>query len=257
MTTAHKLHALPGAFFTLEQSLILLGGSGPEKLPIPVWLIEHERGLVLWDTGAAPEAWDDPRAVYGPILDMVGVDCPPENRLVDQLALRGFTPDDVTHVVISHAHFDHTGGMYLFKKAKFYIAKEDLAYAYAPDPYCAGFFRREDFDRLEGVQWNLLTEDYDLFGDGSIQILRAPGHTHGELSLLVKTPNHTFVLTGDAVHLRASLTTGMPCPVDINTGAAIESINRLKQIAEANNAEIWVHHDTSDWEKYGTVGVFA
>lgn len=255
MSTAKKLWSLPGAFFTLDKGLILLGHSGPIALPIPVFLIQHDRGLVLFDTGVATEAWDDPRGTYGPLLDIFDLECPPENHLVRQLERVGFTPDDVTHVVISHSHFDHTGGMHLFPNAKFYMSEEDLRYAFWPDRFCAGFFRAEDIERTRGFDWHPLHDDLDLFGDGSLQILRTPGHTHGELSILLKLPSKNFILTADAVHLRASIDQYTPCPVDLDTATAIRSIERLRQLADANQADIWVMHDTEDWEKYGTVDV--
>ena len=45
---------------------------------------------------------------------MFSLDCPPENTLEKQINKAGFKLSDVTHVVITHPHFDHTGGMYLF-----------------------------------------------------------------------------------------------------------------------------------------------
>ncbi len=255
MSTAQKLWALPGAFITLDKGLILLGHSGPVALPIPVFLIQHERGLVLFDTGIATDAWEDARATYGPLLDIFAIECPPENHLLRQLERVGFTADDVTHVVISHSHFDHTGGMHLFPQAKFYMSEEDLRYAFWPDRFCAGFFRAEDLERTRGFDWHPLREDLDLFGDGSIQILRTPGHTHGELSMLLRLPTKRFVLTADSVHLRASLEQHTPCPVDLDTASAVRSIERLRQIADANEADIWVMHDTEDWERHGTVEV--
>ncbi|MEV6062873.1 N-acyl homoserine lactonase family protein [Nocardia asteroides] len=253
MTTAIRLHPLAGANFTLDKGLIVLGHSGPISVPIPAFLIEHERGVVLFDTGVAPEAWDDPRAVYGPLLDVFALDCPPENRLETQLARCGFTPADVTHVVISHSHFDHTGGMYLFPDAEFYMSEEDLRYAFWPDPFCAGFFRPADLDRTRGFSWHPLSADLDLFGDGSIRILRTPGHTHGELSMLVTLPSKKFVLTADTVHVRPNLDQYTPCPVDLRTTSAMRSIERLRQLAYSEQAEIWVMHDPDDWAKYGTV----
>lgn len=101
-------------------------------------------------------------------------------------------------MIVSHSHFDHTGGMYLFPQAKFYMSREDLRCAFWPDPFCAMFFRRQNLERTRGFDWNPISSDLDLFGDGTIQILRTPGHTDGELSMLPRLPSHSFVLTADA-----------------------------------------------------------
>ncbi|ALJ20018.1 N-acyl homoserine lactonase family protein [Microbacterium sp. No. 7] len=252
MTNATRLWALDGAFFTLPLNLIVLGGQGMTTLPIPVYVIEHPDGLIVFDTGVAPEAWDDPRAVYGPLVDVFELTCPPENLLERQFAKTGYTFDDVTHVIVSHGHFDHTGGMYLFPQAKFYMSEEDLRYTFWPDDFCAGFYRHEDIERTRGFEWHPISSDLDLFGDGSIQILRTPGHTHGQLSLLVDLPSRPVLLTADAVHVRANIDQKTPCPVDLDTSTALRSVERIRQVAESAGADIWVMHDTADWETFTT-----
>jgi N-acyl homoserine lactone hydrolase len=250
-STANRLWPLSGASTTLDLGYVVLGQSGSVTHPVPAFLVEHERGLVLFDTGVAPEAWDDPRAVYPEISDHLRLVCPPENRLDLQIRKCGFGLDDVTHVIVSHSHFDHTGGLYLFPQAEMYMSEEDLRYAFWPDSAYLGWFRPEDLDRTRSFRWNLVSSDIDLFGDGSIQILRTPGHTQGELSVLVKLPSRSFVLTGDTVHHRSSMQAGLPCPCDMDGLAAIRSIRRIKQVSASHQAEVWVMHDPADWEALG------
>ena len=52
-----------------------------------------------------------------------------------------------------------------------------------------------------------------LLGDGSIQILRTPGH----LGMLVIRESRSFLLTGDAAHLRVNLDSAIPCPTGLDT----------------------------------------
>ena len=252
MTTASRLWALDGAYFTLPLNLIVLGGPGMITVPIPVYVVEHPEGLVVFDTGVAPEAWDDPRAVYGPLVDVFELTCPPENLLEKQFEKTGHKLDDVTHVIVSHSHFDHTGGMSLFPQAKFYMSEEDLRYAFWPDAFCAGFYRPADLDKTRDFDWHPLSSDLDLFGDGSLQILRTPGHTHGELSLLTRLPSRSVLLTADAVHVRANIDQRVPCPVDLDTTTALRSVERIRQVAARENADIWVMHDPGDWERFKT-----
>jgi len=47
-----------------------------------------------------------------------------------QIEALGFRTADVTHVLVSHSHFDHTGGLHLFPQAQFYICAGDLPYAF-------------------------------------------------------------------------------------------------------------------------------
>ena len=65
----------------------------------------------------------DPVAAYGEIGAQVSFD--PAQRVDRQLERAGFAPSDVTHVVVSHVHFDHTGGLRLFPQARFLLGEGD------------------------------------------------------------------------------------------------------------------------------------
>ena len=115
--TARALWALDGARFTLDRADMLDGEEpGPVDLVVPTFLVEHDEGLLLLDTGFAPED-DDPVAAFGEVGEQIDVD--PRRRVDAQLRAHGFATDDVTHVVLSHVHFDHTGGLRLFPRARF------------------------------------------------------------------------------------------------------------------------------------------
>lgn len=148
------------------------------------------------------------------------------------------------------SHFDHTGGLPLFGHAQLYVGVGDLPYAYWPNPAAAPFFHTVDLDATRDFSWNFLTDDHDLFGDGSIQILQMPGHTPANASILVRLQNHTFLLTADTVHLRSALNSDLPMPSDFNTEKSVQSIRRLRQIAMAHDAEVWIAHDPQDWAEH-------
>src|SRR5258705_519937 len=80
----------------------------------------------------------------------------------------------------------------------------EIPYAYWPAKAGAGFYRaRDDFDPIrEAKILEVPSADFDIFGDGSLVVFRTPGHTPGELSLLVRLPSRNFVLVGDSVHIR-------------------------------------------------------
>ncbi|NMH95935.1 N-acyl homoserine lactonase family protein [Pseudonocardia acidicola] len=252
--TATKLWALDGAKFTLDRGLLVVGGTGNIYIPVPTYVIQHPRGLVLVDTGIAPEAVDDPEGTYGELATHLGLEYTSDLRVDKQLEAVGFKADDITHVIITHSHFDHTGAIKLFPNARFYIGAPDLAYAYWPMPAASVFFRTADIEPARGFNWNPLTGDHDLFGDGSIQILSLPGHTPGNSSVLVRLPNQNIMLTGDTVHVPEALSDDLPMPSDYSTLDAVHSIRRLKQIAHANDATIIIQHDPDDWAKLKALG---
>jgi len=92
--------------------------------------------------------------------------------------------------------------------------------------------------------------DFDLFGDGSIQMLKTPGHTPGECSLFVRLPNRKVVLTGDTTHLRAALEGEITMPGDVDPAAAVLSLRRLKAIRDFHEASLIISHDPEDWAEF-------
>ena len=91
--------------------------------------------------------------------------------------LLGYKLEDVTHVVISHLHMDHIGGMYMFPNAKFFVGAGELPYAYWPAKYARSIFCLNDIMPARGFDWIELDQDTDLFGDGRLQMFITPGHT--------------------------------------------------------------------------------
>src|SRR5699024_11069117 len=233
MTLAQRMWALDGARLTMGRDHLVVGDSGTVTIPVPTFLIEHPRGLVLVDTGLAPDSAGDPYPVYGDLVDRLGIEFEPEQRVDRQIEALGFDVSDVDHVIVSHTHFDHTGGLGLFPHAQLYVGLGDLPYAYWPNTAAAPFFHLPSLDATRGFNWNYLAADHDLFGDSSIQILQMPGHTPGNCSVLVRLPNHAFLLTSDTVHLRSALDGDLPMPSDFNTEKAVQSIRRMRQIANA------------------------
>lgn len=248
---AKRLWALDAPTLTIDQSMLNMGASGSITMPMPCYLIEHPRGLVMFDTGLNPLAAEDPEAVYGELAGSLGLQFTPEQRTDRQLEALGYRPSDVKYVIASHAHFDHIGGLGLFPEAPVFIGHGDLQYAAYPDPMPAPFFRRQDIDAIPQTNWREVRGDYDVFGDGSLVILSTPGHTPGETSLLVRLPGRNFILTGDTVHLRWNLENLYPMPFDVNNQDAVQSLRRLKMLTESNDANVWISHDPEDWAQFG------
>lgn len=249
--TVKRLWALDSPTFTLDKSILMVGATGEVTIPMPAYLIEHPKGLVLFDTGLVPAAADDPVAVYGDLATFLGVAYSPEQRVDRQLQALGYQTSDVRYVIASHTHFDHTGGLYLFPESEIFFGQGDLRFAYWPDPAGAVFFRQADLDPVRKARWREIPAcDHDLFGDGSVVVLWTPGHTPGELSLLVRLPGRNFILTGDTVHLRDALEQVVPMPYDADTVESLRSIRRLQLIRDSADATVWITHDPQDWAEF-------
>lgn len=248
---ATRLWALDAPTITIESATLLYGTSGDITIPTPSFLIQHERGLVLFDTGLHPDAIEDTEKVYGTAMaEHLRLQGTVDQRLDRQIEALGFTLADVTHVISSHGHLDHTGGLFLFRDAKHFFGEGELRYAHWPDPIQRFVYLPEVLDTIHRLDVREVPGDLDLFGDGAITILRTPGHTPGEVSLMVRLPSRTFILTGDTIHLRAQAELEYHFPIDHNTADALRSLRRLKNLREAYDATIWINHDPQDWAEY-------
>lgn len=255
--TIRHLWALDAPTLTVDKSVIQLGSGGENiTVPSPAFLIEHPaHGLLLFDTGLAIDAAGDPHRAYGELADAFPIDFPEEIRLDRQLGGLGFTTSDVKRLVLSHSHFDHTGGLAHFPDAQGFVGYGELRYCTTPGRFDGGMFRASD---LEGGPTSWLEVpagyDHDVFGDGSVTILSLPGHTLGTLGLQLRTPDGILVLTGDAAHLQENLTIGAGMPFDQRSDEKLSSMRKLELLGSRPDTTVWVNHDPDDWARHRAGG---
>ena len=92
-----------------------------------------------------------------------------------------------------------------------------------------------------------LTGDKDVFGDGSVIVLRMPGHTPGHSGLLVRLKDMgPVLLTGDLVHFRENYDSGGVPHFNFDRAATVASIERMKQIVANLKATVVIQHDMRD-----------
>lgn len=205
------------------------------------YLVQHPEQNVLYDTAAHPSFAVDPRARLGAAADLYDVRVQPGEDIVSRMETIGVTPEDVAHVVQSHLHYDHAGGLEFFPDATVYVGQGELAFAHWPPVYQRDAFVRADFDHP--LHWKELKDDYDVFNDGTIIIFPTPGHTPGHQSMLVRGKDRAYILTGDAAYdaekMRARRLPGLLW----NPDALVESWERIEEMQRRYNAELIVTHD--------------
>ena len=95
-----------------------------------------------------------------------------------------------------------------------------------------------------------LPTDKDVFGDGTVVVLRTPGHTPGHSALLVNLKEKgPVLLTGDLVHFRENYESGGIPWFNFDRAQTAASIDRLKKIAANMKATVIIQHDRRDIEK--------
>ncbi|MCJ2093363.1 N-acyl homoserine lactonase family protein [Methylobacterium sp. J-072] len=221
------------------------------EIPIPWFLLLHPKGNVVIDGGLAAEGLADPRSYWGGAVDSYQPVMSDDQGCIKQLMMLGLTPEDIRFVVLSHLHSDHTGAIGRFPRATHVVQRREYEYAFTPDWFAAGAYTRADFDR-PGLQWQFLegaaTDNYDLYGDGTLRMVSTPGHTLGHQSFLVTLPKSgSILLAADAVytldHWRETALPGfLASAVD-----TVRSVRKLRYLAEQLGATLVPGHDPEVW----------
>jgi glyoxylase-like metal-dependent hydrolase (beta-lactamase superfamily II) len=244
MKTATRVWALEAPKIATAKGLVVPGG-GEEIVTMPcgAFLIEHERGLVLVDSMLDPAGQGDLAGRYGP-LEWLFTEYEPHQTVVANLERLGLGVGDVTHVVASHLHFDHAGSLALFGHAKLYVGRGEATHAMRP-PRADPFYDPRDVAGVDAYATRFeVGQDHDLFDDGAITLLHVPGHTPGQLALLVRLPSQNVLLACDVVHHIDAFRAEVPMMADYDTVAAVESIRRCKLIADGTSARVIISHYT-------------
>ena len=123
--------------------------------------------------------------------------------LIEQLARRGLEPADVTDVILTHSHYDHSLNWILFRHARIVIGARELAWS-LQEPWGEGPVPELYVRELEN--WPTLhpVAAEQEFMPG-LKAHAAPGHTPGHLVFVLTGKEHNAIFTGDAAKNRAEL----------------------------------------------------
>ncbi|MFT4215043.1 MAG: MBL fold metallo-hydrolase [Microbacterium sp.] len=255
-----RLVPLVVGFESISESISVAGGSRFRHLmePVTAVAVVFEEGWILFDGGFDPARIRDRarrRASfdyenYGPIV-------PAGDPLVEQIAAAGLVWAGLAAVVLSHAHFDHTGGVRLLADDQPVILqrREWEHVISTPDPRAAFLFV-DDLVRESGT---IVLLDGDIDGDVAIApgvcAIDTSGHTPGHQSLVVELPDRTVVLAGDAADLRANVERCVPTGSTVGPDGperARRAVARLAALDALPGTEVWPGHDP-DWAPWRAV----
>ena len=150
----------------IAQRKIIDGGDGSMVFPVPSWLIEHPDGLVLFDTGMHRDLQDSFDRIGEATLAAFQPDFNHGEEVSARLDARSIRPSDVTHMVVSHLHFDHCGGTEEIPDARLVVQRAEWESAHDARMIDLGIYNPDDYDH--GHDLDLIDGQHDIFGDGRI-----------------------------------------------------------------------------------------
>jgi len=224
------------------------------KMPVNMWIIDHPKGLLLYDTGNNVAISDGQCKTHwaAGLCDYLKPSQKRDDVIDRQLQKLGYKVSDVKIVITSHSHLDHIGNIQMFPNAIHVMQKKELYQAWWPEKFQRGGAHvLADYDKARDFNYFELEGDYDLFGDGSLVILSTPGHTLGHQSVKLRLPETgTVILTGDAIWVEENLE-GYPAGLNYSILDYTKSLNRLKMMRDIEDAKLWFGHSLKQYEPMG------
>jgi len=239
-----RVFAFTCGWLTAPMGVFLGGEKGQLRVPVPCFLVDHPRGLVLFDSGLHPAIQRDPQARIGTLANLFRADYHAGEDVAARLAALEIDVRRVRHLVLSHLHFDHAGGLGSLPEARIVVQRPEWEAGADPDLVAANAYQPHDY-RL-GHDVHLIDGEHDLFGDGRIVCLPTPGHTPGHQSLRLRLDEGELVLTADACYLRRTLDELLLPPIVHDPEAMRASLLRLGALRDAG-ARLVFGHDPALW----------
>jgi glyoxylase-like metal-dependent hydrolase (beta-lactamase superfamily II) len=213
------------------------------EFAVPCYVVDHPKGRLLWDGGLPSSA----AASDGWLEVSPGMDMRLEATLADQLKTLGLDMGSFDYAAYSHFHWDHVGVANEVEDATLLVQDAEYEASFSDQPPPG--FRLALYQNLRSVQKKVLGGDHDVFGDGKVRILRAPGHTPGHQVLFVDLETTgAVVLSGDLYHFRLSRADRRVPGFNTSHTDTVLSFDRVESFLVDNDAQLWIEHELALFE---------
>jgi len=218
---------------------------GEPRMPVPCFLVVHPKGTLMWDVGVIPDETVEKQASAGGArYDVNSASAALVKRtLKSQMEEIGYAPADITYVAISHAHKDHSANLNQFAASTWLVTPAEREFMWKPgnERVEPSFYNKLEKSKSISIE----KDEYDVFGDGTVVIKAAPGHTPGHQVLVLRLASTGRVmLGGDLYHYPPERTLRRPPPDnEFNVQQSAASRAAIEGYLKQTKTTIWIEHD--------------
>lgn len=212
-----------------------------EKQPfaVPCYLVAHPKGTLMWDVGVIPDS-----QVNGTAQGFSTV----TKTLKSQMAEVGYSAADIKYLALSHLHSDHTANANDFAGSTWLVHQNERDAMFAPAPAGGrggGPMASATYIKLKDSKTTILTDkDYDVFGDGTVVIQYAPGHTPGHQILFLRLKQSgPILIAGDLYHLPQEINMHRFPTFEFDKEQSAASRAKVEAFVKQSGARLWIEHD--------------
>lgn len=204
---------------------------------------------ILIDTGMGNK-WDEKsKNIYR--IDPKLEPASPAGRLEKTLDLNGIKPEDITDVLLTHLHFDHTGGSTKFENgklipafpnAKYLVQKKNFEWAMNPSDRDKGSYIKDNFEPLvkEGI---LTLIDGEIDFDENISFRIINGHTFGQQMIKISDSSNTVLYCADLIPFASQIKIPYVMGYDLQPMVTVQEKKKYLQLAADENWQLYFGHD--------------
>jgi N-acyl homoserine lactone hydrolase len=215
---------------------------GSAKMSAPCFLVVHPKGTLMWDTGPVPDG--NFKAGIGTMRYATST-----KPLAGRLAEIGYAPADIQYLALSHFHWDHVGNGNLFASSTWLTpkAERDIMFMDPPSPRT----EPQNFAALKNAKTVFLAKDeYDVFGDKTVIIKAAPGHSPGHQVLYLKlAKTGPVVISGDLYHYLEERKLKKIPTTEFNAEQTVASRASVEAYIKKSGSQLWIQHDLIGYSK--------
>ena len=251
----YKLSTIESGYFGLD------GGAMFGIVPKPLWqktnpsddanriklatrhlLLESENKKIIIDTGMGNK-WDKKSKTIYSVDEKLSMDV--------ALKERGLKAEDITDVLLTHLHFDHTGGSTIqnkgkvepaFPNARYFVQKQNFDWASKPSERDKSSYLKENFVPLfEAGVLEFVIGNTNL--DDEIEVIVINGHTFGQQMIKISQGSETFLFCGDLIPTSSHIPLPYIMGYDLQPLVTLEEKKTYLKQAVDENWKLFFGHD--------------